>query len=264
MLSLANVCAGGRYLVIDETGLLIAAILERGIVFDVAHFSQLGASVFLLHENQEANLDTLKFFPHLQRFFRSELTEPSEQTFHSMDFLSAFDPSTITITPPHQGSESEIYERKLRTYHRELQIHEIWNEGDFDGFISVSSYDPATFLPRCLNKLELCSSIAVYSPFREVVTELQNFVTSKMPTRPLIAPIIHELRAPRWSTLKGRARPDMLGRGGGGWILSGTRVEESEPEIQVWSSRRNKKRKIDENGSEMEDVKTDTSAIETD
>ena len=30
MLSLANVCAGGRYLLIDETGLLIAAILERG------------------------------------------------------------------------------------------------------------------------------------------------------------------------------------------------------------------------------------------
>lgn len=30
MLSLANVCAGGRYLVLDETGLLIAAILERG------------------------------------------------------------------------------------------------------------------------------------------------------------------------------------------------------------------------------------------
>ena len=30
ILSLANVCAGGRYLVIDETGLIIAAILERG------------------------------------------------------------------------------------------------------------------------------------------------------------------------------------------------------------------------------------------
>jgi Gcd10p family len=33
MLSLANVCAGGRYLVLDETGLLIAAVLERGIHF---------------------------------------------------------------------------------------------------------------------------------------------------------------------------------------------------------------------------------------
>jgi hypothetical protein len=180
-----------------------------------------------------------------------------------MDFLSAFDPSTILMTPPHQGSEIEIYERKVRTYNRELQVHKIWNECLFDGFISVSSYDPSTFLPRCLKKLELSSSIAIYSPFREVVTELQNFIMTKMPTRPLIAPIIHELRAPRWSTLKGRARPDMLGRGGGGCILSGTRVEESEPEIQVWSSRRNKRRKINENGSEMEDVKTDTSAIET-
>jgi len=30
MMSLANVCAGCRYLVIDETGVLTAAILERG------------------------------------------------------------------------------------------------------------------------------------------------------------------------------------------------------------------------------------------
>lgn len=30
MMLLANVCAGGRYLVIDETGILTAAILERG------------------------------------------------------------------------------------------------------------------------------------------------------------------------------------------------------------------------------------------
>ena len=179
-----------------------------------------------------------------------------------MDFLSAFDPSTITITPPHQR-EGEIFERKVRTYNRELQVAKLWNEGRFDGFLSVSSYDPTTFLPQCLNKLELCASIAVYSPFREVVTELQNFIQTRMPTRQLIAPIVHELRAPRWSTLKGRARPDMLGRGGGGSILSGTRVEESEPEPLVWSSRRNKKRKPNENGSEMQDVKTDGSGIET-
>jgi hypothetical protein len=34
MMSLANVCAGCRYLVIDETGLLTAAILERGSDFE--------------------------------------------------------------------------------------------------------------------------------------------------------------------------------------------------------------------------------------
>jgi len=29
-MSLANICAGGRYLLIDETGLLVAAVLDRG------------------------------------------------------------------------------------------------------------------------------------------------------------------------------------------------------------------------------------------
>jgi hypothetical protein len=91
--------------------------------------------------------------------------------------------------------------------------------------------------------------------------DLQNFVLTKMPTRPILAPIIHEIRAPRWSTLKGRVRPDMLGRGGGGWILSGVKVEEGEIEMKM-DDERNKKRKVTENGTRMEDVKTD-SAVET-
>lgn len=91
--------------------------------------------------------------------------------------------------------------------------------------------------------------------------ELQNFVLTKMPTRPILGPIIHEIRAPRWSTLKGRVRPDMLGRGGGGWILSGVRVEEGDIEMKD-DDERKKKRKVTENGTEVEDVKTD-SAVET-
>jgi hypothetical protein len=78
-----------------------------------------------------------------------------------------------------------------------------------------------------------------------------------MPTRPILEPMIHEIRAPRWSTLKGRVRPDMLGRGGGGWILGGVRVEEGEVEVDL----KTKKRKV-ENGTKMEDVQTD-SAVET-
>jgi hypothetical protein len=56
----------------------------------------------------------------------------------------------------------------------------------------------------------------------------------------------------------------MMGRGGGGWVFSGTRVEESEPETRDWKEGKKKKRKLqdDKNGSEMEDVKTD-SALET-
>ena len=119
----------------------------------------------------------------------------------------------------------------------------------------MSSHDPQSYLSRCIERIELCCNVVVYSPFREIITELQNYVLTKLPTRPILGPIIHEIRAPRWSTLKGRARPDMLGRGGGGWILSGVRVEEEEIEMKVEDERK-KKRKVTENGIDMEDIKT--------
>lgn len=256
MLSLANVCAGGRYLLIDETGLLVAAVLERGTFGFCPWKLTLGASVFLLHENQEPYLDTLKFFPHLQQHFSSDPSETdltsTGPTFHSMDFLAAFKPGSITLTPPKKEG-GPLYERKLRTYNREIQIHNIWNQGCFDGFLSVSSFDPQSFLPKVLNKIELSGNIAVYSPFREPIVEVQNYFMTKTPSRPILAPTVHEIRAPRWSTLKGRVRPDMTGRGGGGWIMSGIRVEESE--MEPLQEKAEKKRKVEENGTEMEDVK---------
>ena len=170
-----------------------------------------------------------------------------------MDFLSAFKPESITLSPPAK-QDGPLYERKLRTYNREVQVHNIWNAGCFDGFISISSYDPQSFLPRCLNKIELSSNVVVYSPFREPILECQNYFMTKTANRPLLAPVVHEIRAPRWSTLKGRARPDMTGRGGGGWIMSATRIEETDAEPNY--SREEKKRKIEENGTNMEDVKT--------
>jgi tRNA (adenine58-N1)-methyltransferase non-catalytic subunit len=193
----------------------------------------------------------MKFFPHLQSCFTLDpnlLQDTSRPVFTSMDFLTAFQPDTVTLTPPLQ---SPLYERKLRTYNREIQTHKIWNQGGFDGFISVSSYDPTTFLQRCVERVELSGNIVVYSPFREPIVELQNFILTKMPTRPILAPAIYEVRAEKWSTLKGRVRPDMIGRGGGGMILGGIRVEESEVETRDWSDKR-KKRKVQVNGHEME------------
>jgi tRNA (adenine58-N1)-methyltransferase non-catalytic subunit len=211
--------------------------------------------VFLLHENQEPYLDTLKFFPHLQQYIRTDSSDtdsPSiESSFHSIDFLAAFQPGVVTITPPAKEG-GPLYERKLRTYNKELQVHKLWDEGLFDGFISVSNYDPQSFLPKVLNKIELSGGIVVYSPFREPIVELQNYYLTKTPSRPILAPTVHEIRAPRWSTLKGRVRPDMTGRGGGGWIMSGVRVEEGEPELPTPKSE--KKRKVKENGTKMEDV----------
>ena len=177
-----------------------------------------------------------------------------------MDVLSAFDPSLVTLVLPKEGQNSLLYERKLRTYHRELLIHKTWKEAGFDGFISVSCLDPQSYLQRCIERVDLCSNVVIYSPYRETIVQLQQFILTKMPTRPILAPMVHEIRAERWSTLKGRTRPDMLGRGGGGYILSGTRVEDSNLETPDFDRR--KKRKVQQNGTPIEDVKSHA-AVET-
>lgn len=211
--------------------------------------------MFLLHENQEPNIDTLKYFPHLQNNIRQQISSDTQSenpdlTFLSMDFLSAIDSSSVSLVPPMEGPDRQIYERKMRTYNRELEIHKIWNESLFDGFISVSTLDPESYLQRFVERVELSGNVVVYSPYRETVVLLQQFILTKMPTRPILAPMIHDIRAQRWNTLKGRMRPDMLGRGGGGCVLAGTRVEDGDPEQPDWIDRR-KKRKVQENGIPM-------------
>ena len=49
----------------------------------------------------------------------------------------------------------------------------------------------------------------------------------------------------------------MVGRGGGGWILSGTRVEEEEYETRDWREGKKKRKVQESNGTEMEDIKTE-------
>jgi hypothetical protein len=210
-----------------------------------------GASVFLLHENQEPNLDTLKFLPHLKSCFGQDpekLSDTSKPICISLNFLAAFHPETVTLNPPTEGP---LYERKLNSYNRERKIHEIWKEISFDGFLSVSSYDPMSYLPLCIEKVDLSGNIAVYNQYREVILELQNFVLTKLPMRPILAPQIHEVRAIRWSTPKGRTRPDMIGRGGGGFLLSGIRVEEELIDSRDRNEERKKrKRETDENNGD--------------
>jgi len=212
----------------------------------------------VLCENLQPYTDVLKYFPHLQKYVQPDepgSTSENTPTFHSLDFLSALHPDTVTITPPIEGP---LYERKLKTYNMHVETNRIWNEGGFDGFLSATSYDPTSYIAKCIERVSLSGSIVVYSQYREPIAELQNHALTKMPAAPILGPTIHEIRATRWCTSKGRARPDMLGRGGGGWIFSGTKVEEGIFEQQ--NVKKSKKQKVESNGTEMEDIQLEGSA----
>ena len=213
--------------------------------------------MFALCENIQPYTDVLKYFLHFKTYLQTEESDHTSEntpTFHFLDFLSAFRPETVTITEPIKGP---LYERKLKTYNLHVETNRIWNEGGFDGFLSATTYDPTSFIAKCADKVGLSANLVVYNQHREPIIELQNHVMTKMATRPILAPQVHEIRATRWSTLKGRARPDMLGRGGGGWIFSGIRVEEGMFEEFPAFKPKKKKQKVEENGMKMEDVQTE-------
>jgi tRNA (adenine58-N1)-methyltransferase non-catalytic subunit len=179
-----------------------------------------------------------------------------------MDFLSAFHPLDITLVPPNTSDhdDQDVFDRKLRTYNREIQTHQIWNDGSFDGFISLTSIDPRSYMSQIVGKLEMSSNIAVYSNYREVITELQHAILTNMPMRPILAPTIHEIRSSRWSTLKGRVRPNSVSRGGGGWILSGTRVEKSvSSEMDERKPKKKRKLHDDESMTGTDNAETESS-----
>jgi hypothetical protein len=212
----------------------------------------------VLCENVQPYTDVLKYFPHLQTYVHPEESNSASEntpTFHFLDFLSAFRPEAVTITEPTQGP---LYERKVKTYNMHVNTHRIWNEGEFDGFLSATTYDPTSFIESCAQKIAWSGNMVVYNQHREPIIELQNHVMTNMVTRPILAPQIHEIRATKWSTLKGRARPDMLGRGGGGWIFSGIRVEDGMFEEPSEPKPKKKKLKVEENGTAMEDVQTES------
>ena len=238
MLSLGNVYAGGRYLVVEDLGgLLISACLES-----------MGndGTVFSIHDNELPNFNTLKYFPH-----QNQTELEAAGVLRSLDFARAFAPSDESaVTPQIPSSERDAprVQRKNEKEKRSKLTIEEFLKGDFDALLISSSYnacDLATFLlPYC----KTGAPMVIHSPWREVLLDVQRWMLNPpisqnadignqsrlslnlsqdpefLNNLKILSPTITEIHTRRWVTADMRSRPYMQDNEGLGGLCSGIYV----------------------------------------
>lgn len=212
MLTYSNVRPGGKYLIIDETGgVLTYAMMER---------MNCEGTIVSIHENEHANLIALRYSD-----YGNEL---ETKTVKSVNWLQFIDPQSERIDwtdlPDEEVKKIKNKSQYKKRRDRALQINEVIQlveEGNFDAFISVSTLNMSEVLEYVLPKIGGSRPIVVYNQFKESLLEVQQALSGD---KRVLAPSIYETRVRPYQTIPGRMHPVMTNRGGGGYILWGTRV----------------------------------------
>lgn len=234
LMTYGNVRPGGNYLLIDETGgVILYAMLER---------MKGEGSVLVIHENEHANLNVMK---------HSNLSEEETQrTIKTASWLLFIEPETQRIEWQ-PFSQEEIDQlpaaKKTKYYRRQKRANEInatldlIENGNFDGFISVSTLSMPSLLPYVLERVGGSRTVAIYNQFKENLLDTQHFLQVD---KRILAPSIIESRVRPYQTIPGRMHPVMTMRGYGGYVLWGTRVFPAE-NIQAIGRGLSKKKNVE-------------------
>lgn len=214
LMTYSNVRPGGKYLLLDETGgVVLHSMLER---------MDCQGSIVMVHENEHANYSALK---------NCNISEATiTNCVNTINWLQVVEPEAERIDfeyiNPEELSQlkapkrSQYYKRQKRAETINKAI-DMFQQGNFDGFISVSSLDPISFLPLMVPKVGGSRAITIYSQFKEVLLDVQHSMSND---KRILAPSIFETRARPYQTIPGRIHPLMTMRGYGGYVLWGTRV----------------------------------------
>ncbi|KAG7192146.1 tRNA (adenine(58)-N(1))-methyltransferase non-catalytic subunit trm6 [Scheffersomyces spartinae] len=235
LMTYGNVRPGGNYLLLDETGgVILYAMLERMIG---------QGTVLVLHENEHANLNVMKY---------SNLSEEETKlTVKTASWLLFIEPDTQRIEwqPFTQEEIDQLPPAKKTKYYRRhnraLEINDtldLIQNGNFDGFISVSTLSMPSVLPYVLDRVGGSRAVAIYNQFKENLLETQHFLQVD---KRILAPSIIESRVRPYQTIPGRMHPVMTMRGYGGYVLWGTRVFPAENIQAIGRGMSNKKKNMD-------------------
>lgn len=234
LLNLANIRPNGTYLCMDETGgLLTYFMLER--MFGGDENTGAEGKIVVVHENEHANLDILKYSNYSEEFIKKHVI-----TISILDF---FEPTTVEVlqeefTPLSREAVAELKSGAKNTYFRKLKwykIHvceiEIANEWQFDGLVVASTLHLPTLLPMLGKKVHGARPIVCYSQFKETLLETAHTLYDDLN---YLAPTIQETRCRPYQSIRGRLHPLMTMRGGGGYLLWCHKViPADEPELIV-------------------------------
>ena len=246
LMTYGNIRPGGKYLVIDETGgLLLYAMMER---------MECKGTIVLLHENEHANSIMLRYSGYRESVINAvvkpinwlQFTEPDNERIQIND--EDFEPKKPKL--------KEQFMRKRERANNVNEVIDLVEEGNFDGFVSMSTLYMPDVLTHVIPKIGGSRPLVIYNQYKELLAEVQQHFTND---RRIIASSIFETRARPYQTIPGRMHPLMTMRSGGGYILWGTRVFPDESVIAVGKGMKRKR----EESVESVTPSSPTSAIDT-
>ncbi|ORY73886.1 Gcd10p family-domain-containing protein [Protomyces lactucae-debilis] len=209
MLTAGDVRPGAHYLVAESiSGLLVAALLERGAI------------VTFVHETEAPTLDNLKYFPHLD-----ELALKKQGRLFAMNWHEAAYPDEVIAELEAYVAarkDSTIHKDEEKVARRQARIEQLklYQQRSFDGLFLMTETTATSTLPLLLPKLGLSRKVCIYSPTREPLLAVR-----QLHNQPLLGQAIVELRAREIQVLPGRTRPVMTKRGEWGYIFHAIKIE---------------------------------------
>ncbi|EJS41954.1 gcd10p [Saccharomyces arboricola H-6] len=219
LLNLANIQSDGNYLCMDETGgLLVYFLMER--MFGGDNESKSNGKIVVIHENEHANLDLLKFANYSEKFIKEHV--------HTISLLDFFEPPTLeeiqerfTPLPKEEAralksGKKNSYYRRLRWYNTQLQVVELTGNFLYDGLVVATTLHLPTVVPKLAAKVHGSRPIVCYGQFKETLLELAHTLYSDLR---FLAPSILEVRCRPYQSVRGKLHPLMTMKGGGGYLM---------------------------------------------
>lgn len=229
MLSLVGVAPGRKFIVVDGVGgLLAGAMLER-----------MGGEGRLLALNDSDSPPPFDVMP--QFTLSSSTIDPVLRSMHwactDPEWVSPLAPTdSEEVTPAGKPANDRDRQRfrKRRAAHTKLEnVRKELFEGDFDGLIIASGYEPCSMIERLLPYLGGSSNIVVHSPY------LQPLIEAHVQLRAMHSLVNVSVTEPwqrRYQVLPGRMHPEMMTSASAGYILHGIRVLTEEDTSRAMSN----------------------------
>ena len=201
-----------RYIVVDDTGGLIVAMLAERIEVlhptksipdqksddedeanshdtstkstrkpPSAHMPACRNTITLIHANTQPNLSLLRYFSY--DYSNPTTSHPLYTHLKTLTWLQLLDPASDSayrepqVASPstlaiYKGSKRSKYHRKRRRWQRTAQIVDETRAGAFNGLVVASHTDPKSILHHLVPLVAGGSQVVVYSPHVEPLVEL--------------------------------------------------------------------------------------------
>lgn len=230
ILSLAGVAPGRRFIVVDGVGgLLTGAMLER--------MGGEGRILLLNDADSPPSLDLMAQFDLPTNSVNSVMRSMHWACTES-DWQSLLDPGESADTTPAGKPANDRDRQRFRKRRAALtgleRVRKEFFDGEFDGLVVASPYEPVSIVERLLPYLGGSSNVVVHSPYLQPLVEAHALLRM---SHALINVSVTEPFQRRYQVLPGRTHPEMMTSATAGYILHAIRVLTEEETLRAVEER---------------------------